>query len=70
MDIDTVRGLAYAFFTILFTVFLYAYIVSMYTKDKKGITDYERYGQLPLQDELSDALIEPRSTTLSQQKRD
>ncbi|WP_121021392.1 cytochrome c oxidase, cbb3-type, CcoQ subunit [Helicobacter vulpis] len=68
MDLDTVRGLAYVFFTILFTLFLYAYIVSMYVKDKKGITDYERYSQLALQDELHDAPIEPRPS-LSSHKR-
>ncbi|CRF50931.1 Cytochrome c oxidase subunit CcoQ [Helicobacter heilmannii] len=60
MDIDTLRGFAYAFFTVLFTLFLYFYIVSMYVKDKKGITDYERYSQLALQDELNDTPIEPR----------
>ncbi|BCZ17843.1 Cytochrome c oxidase, cbb3-type FixQ [Helicobacter sp. NHP19-003] len=60
MDIDTLRGFAYAFFTVLFTLFLYFYIISMYVKDKKGITDYERYSQLALQDELTDAPIEPR----------
>ncbi|BDQ27330.1 cytochrome c oxidase, cbb3-type, CcoQ subunit [Helicobacter heilmannii] len=60
MDIDTLRGFAYAFFTVLFTLFLYFYIASMYIKDKKGITDYERYSQLALQDELSDTPIEPR----------
>ncbi|TSA86536.1 cytochrome c oxidase, cbb3-type, CcoQ subunit [Helicobacter mehlei] len=68
MDLDTLRGFAYVFFTILFTIFLYAYIVSMYVKDKKGITDYERYSQLALQDELDDVVIEPRSP-LSQSKR-
>ncbi|CCB79839.1 cytochrome c oxidase subunit CcoQ [Helicobacter bizzozeronii CIII-1] len=68
MDLDTLRGFAYVFFTILFTIFLYAYIVSMYVKDKKGITNYERYSQLALQDELDDAVIEPRSP-LSQSKR-
>ncbi|MFC3847329.1 cytochrome c oxidase, cbb3-type, CcoQ subunit [Helicobacter baculiformis] len=68
MDLDTLRGFAYVFFTILFTLFLYAYIVSMYVKDKKGITNYERYSQLALQDELHDALIEPRPP-LSSHKR-
>ncbi|WP_104758946.1 cytochrome c oxidase, cbb3-type, CcoQ subunit [Helicobacter bizzozeronii] len=68
MDLDTLRGFAYVFFTILFTIFLYAYIVSMYVKDKKGITNYERYSQLALQDELDDVVIEPRSP-LSQSKR-
>lgn len=67
MDLDVLRGFAYVFFTIVFTIFLYAYIVSMYVKDKKGITDYERYSQLALQDELDDTLIEPRS--LSQSKK-
>ncbi|CAM2796432.1 cytochrome c oxidase, cbb3-type, CcoQ subunit [Helicobacter felis] len=68
MDLDAIRGFAYVFFTILFTIFLYAYIVSMYVKDKKGITNYERYSQLALQDELHDTPIEPRSSLL-QHKR-
>ncbi len=60
MDLESVRGFAYAFFTILFTLFLYAYIFSMYRKQKKGIVDYERYGYLVLNDALEDELIEPR----------
>ncbi|GAA8748903.1 cytochrome c oxidase, cbb3-type, CcoQ subunit [Helicobacter pylori] len=60
MDLESVRGFAYAFFTILFTLFLYAYIFSMYRKQKKGIVDYERYGYLALNDALEDELIEPR----------
>ncbi|AEN17857.1 cytochrome c oxidase, cbb3-type, CcoQ subunit [Helicobacter pylori] len=60
MDLESVRGFAYAFFTILFTLFLYAYILSMYRKQKKGIVDYERYGYLALNDALEDELIEPR----------
>ncbi|CCF80606.1 Cytochrome c oxidase subunit CcoQ [Helicobacter bizzozeronii CCUG 35545] len=38
------------------------------SRTKKGITNYERYSQLALQDELNDAVIEPRSP-LSQSKR-
>ncbi len=60
MDLESVRGFAYAFFTILFTLFLYAYIFSMYRKQKNGIVDYERYGYLALNDALEDELIEPR----------
>ncbi|GAA8799544.1 cytochrome c oxidase, cbb3-type, CcoQ subunit [Helicobacter pylori] len=60
MDLESLRGFAYAFFTILFTLFLYAYIFSMYRKQKKGIADYERYGYLALNDTLEDELIEPR----------
>ncbi len=60
MDLESLRGFAYAFFTILFTLFLYAYIFSMYRKQKKGIVDYERYGYLVLNDNLEDELIEPR----------
>ncbi|GAA9431414.1 cytochrome c oxidase, cbb3-type, CcoQ subunit [Helicobacter pylori] len=60
MDLESLRGFAYAFFTILFTLFLYAYIFSMYRKQKKCIVDYERYGYLVLNDALEDELIEPR----------
>ncbi|GAA8065817.1 cytochrome c oxidase, cbb3-type, CcoQ subunit [Helicobacter pylori] len=60
MDLESLRGFAYAFFTIFFTLFLYAYIFSMYRKQKKGIVDYERYGYLALNDALEDELIEPR----------
>ncbi|AFI05657.1 cytochrome c oxidase, cbb3-type, CcoQ subunit [Helicobacter cetorum] len=60
MDLESVRAFAYVFFTILFTLFLYAYIFSMYRKQKKGVVDYERYGYLVLNDALEDELIEPR----------
>ncbi|WP_189394378.1 cytochrome c oxidase, cbb3-type, CcoQ subunit [Helicobacter pylori] len=60
MVLEGLGGFAYAFFTVLFTLFLYAYIFSMYRKQKKGIVDYERYGYLALNDALEDELIELR----------
>ncbi|WP_095270042.1 cytochrome c oxidase, cbb3-type, CcoQ subunit [Helicobacter sp. 13S00477-4] len=57
-----IRALVYFISTVLLVVFLYAYIVSMYVKQKKGIVDYERYADLALKDNLNDEIIEPRES--------
>ncbi|PAF54526.1 cytochrome c oxidase, cbb3-type, CcoQ subunit [Helicobacter sp. 13S00482-2] len=59
-SLESIRAIAYFVVTVLLVVFLYAYIVSMYMKQKKGIVDYERYADLALKDNLDDEIIEPR----------
>lgn len=59
-SLEFVRAVAYVVSTILLVIFLYAYIVSMYIKQKKGIVDYEKYAKLALKDNLDDEVIEPR----------
>lgn len=46
--------------TILLVVFLYGYIYHLYSSQKNGTRDYEKYANLALNDNLDDELIEPR----------
>lgn len=61
-SLEFIRAVAYVVSTILLVIFLYAYIVNMYVKQKKGIVDYEKYANLALKDNLDDEIIEPRET--------
>jgi cytochrome c oxidase cbb3-type subunit 4 len=61
VDVETlkvVQGYTYWFMTILLVVLLYWYILHLYRSEKRGEADYEKYGRLALDDELTDAPIE------------
>jgi len=63
IDIQTLRtfqGYGMFFLTVFLTVILYAYIVHLYRNQKKGITDYEKYSNMALDDDLNSSPIEPR----------
>lgn len=47
--------------TILLVVILYRYIYYLYSSQRKGIRDYEKYANLALNDNLDDELVEPRT---------
>jgi cytochrome c oxidase cbb3-type subunit 4 len=52
------QGYAFFFLTIFLVVILYGYILHLYRSEKRGERDYEKYGKLALDDELSDRPIE------------
>ena len=58
MNIYEYQGYAYFFFTVFLTFILYGYIIHLYRSEKKGIRDYEKYGKMALDDELSDKPVE------------
>lgn len=58
--LEIIRVSAYFIITVLLVVFLYSYAISMYRKQKNGTRDYEKYGELAVNDDLNDELIEPR----------
>lgn len=58
MDIGTVQAYAYFFFTAFLVVVLYAYIYHLYSSQRKGKRDYEKYGNIALNDEVTDQPIE------------
>ncbi|MDU7693230.1 MAG: cytochrome c oxidase, cbb3-type, CcoQ subunit [Helicobacter sp.] len=60
MDIDSIRAFAYVGITILLVVFLYAYIFSLYRRQKQGLEDYEKYGKLAINDSLDDEVIDAK----------
>lgn len=58
MDIGTIQAYAYFFFTAFLVVVLYAYIYHLYSSQRKGKRDYEKYGNIALHDEINDQPIE------------
>ncbi|MGM0622696.1 MAG: cytochrome c oxidase, cbb3-type, CcoQ subunit [Campylobacterota bacterium] len=60
-NIYELQGYAYIVYTVVLTLILYGYIVHLYRSEKKGIRDYEKYGKMALDDEISDAPVEKRS---------
>ncbi len=58
MDIATFQMYGYFFFTAFLVAVLYGYIYHLYSSQKKGIRDYEKYGNIALNDEVTDQPIE------------
>ena len=58
MDIRELQGYASFFMTILLVFVLYGYIIHLYRSEKKGEKDYEKYGNIALDDEIDSTPIE------------
>ncbi|HHD83783.1 MAG TPA: cytochrome c oxidase, cbb3-type, CcoQ subunit [Campylobacteraceae bacterium] len=64
MDIDTVHTIqatAYVILTGICVVLLYGYIYHLYSSEKKGTRDYEKYANIALDDELGSKPLEKTS---------
>ena len=68
MSLTEMQGYAYFFLTVFLVVILYGYILHLYRSEKKGIRDYEKYGKMALNDELSDAPIEENPKVSKEKK--
>jgi len=62
------QGYAYFFFTIFLVVILYCYILHLYKSEKRGLRDYEKYGKMALDDELSDRPVEENPKVMNEKK--
>ena len=60
MDIRNLQGYASFFMTIFLVVVMYAYIMYLYRSEKKGERDYEKYGNIALDDEVTSAPVEDK----------
>jgi len=58
VDIGTIQAYAYFFFVAFLVVILYAYIYHLYSSQRKGKRDYEKYGNIALHDEVTDKPVE------------
>jgi len=58
VDINTFAAYGYFFLTVLLVVVLYSYIYHLYSSEKKGKRDYEKYGDMALNDEITDTPVE------------
>ena len=68
MDIRELQGYASFFMTILLVVMLYGYIIHLYRSEKKGERDYEKYGNIALDDELDSSPVENNPKASSEKK--
>jgi len=57
MDIRELQGYASFFMTIFLVVMLYGYIIYLYRSEKKGEKDYEKLGNIALDDEIDSTPI-------------
>jgi len=57
MDIRELQGYASFFMTVFLVVALYGYIVYLYRSEKKGEKDYEKLGNIALDDEIDSPTV-------------
>ena len=58
MDIAQLQSYGYFVLTAIMVIVLYLYIYHLYSSEKKGIKDYEKYGNMALNDEITDKPVE------------
>jgi len=63
MDIRELQAYATVITTGVLVVILYAYIIHLYRSEKKGERDYEKYGNIALDDEITSVPIEDKSAS-------
>jgi len=68
VDIRELQGYASFFMTIVLVVVLYWYIIYLYRSEKKGEKDYEKLGNIALDDEIDSKPIDTSSVTESEKK--
>ena len=61
MDMRDIQGYASFFMTIFLVVMLYWYIIHLYRSEKKGERDYEKYGNIALDDSITSTPIEDKT---------
>ena len=68
MDIRELQGYASFFMTIFLVVILYWYIIYLYRSEKKGEKDYEKLGNIALDDEIDSTPINSSNPLPSEKK--
>lgn len=68
MDIRDLQGYASFFMTIFLVVMLYWYIIYLYRSEKKGEKDYEKLGNIALDDEIDSKPINDSSVDPDENK--
>jgi len=60
MDIREIQGYASFFMSIFLVIMLYGYIIHLYRSEKKGERDYEKYGNIALDDAITSTPVEDK----------
>lgn len=72
MDLRELQGYASFFMTIFLVVMLYGYIIHLYRSEKKGERDYEKLGNIAIDDEIDSTPVnspDPLSTDKKEQNK-
>ena len=70
MDIAELQAWAYFILTAFVTFMLYAYIYHLYSSEKKGTKDYEKYGNIALDDDISSTPLEKMESESPKENKD
>ena len=62
MDYRELQGYSSFFMSLFLVVMLYGYIIYLYRSEKKGERDFEKYGNIALDDEITSTPVEDGST--------
>jgi len=68
VDFNTFSAYGYFFLTLLMVIVLYSYIYHLYSSEKKGKRNYEKYGDIALNDEVTDKPVESVSVDETEKK--
>jgi cytochrome c oxidase cbb3-type subunit 4 len=68
VDIAEIQAYAYFLFTAFLVAVLYGYIYHLYSAQKKGTRDYEKYSNMALNDEITDKPVEDISKDETKEK--
>ena len=60
MDLRNLQGYASFFMSLFLVVMLYWYIIHLYRSEKKGERDYEKYGNIALDDAVTSTPVEDK----------
>jgi cytochrome c oxidase cbb3-type subunit 4 len=58
VDIGQIQAYAFFIFTGFLVIVLYGYIYHLYSTEKKGERDWEKYANMALDDEITDKPVE------------
>ena len=70
MDLRNLQGYASFIMSIFLVVMLYWYIIHLYRSEKKGERDYEKYGNIALDDEVTSTPVEDKPASEREYKEE
>ena len=63
MDLRNLQGYASFFMSMFLVIMLYWYIIHLYRSEKKGERDYEKYGNIAPDDEVTSTPVEDKDAS-------
>jgi len=70
MDIAELQAWGYFILTALMVFILYSYIYHLYSSERKGIKDFEKYGNIALDDDITSTPLEKVEDESSSKEND